>query len=157
MRVPQRLQIVARCLVVLTGNFLNIVASSSFMDCSSSGFDVPQREQRQCQSCCLCSIMRKRWFLAVLLRKGRPVLPSLYGYSVQKWPEIGKLVQIVSVLLLRLPSWLATRLFLGLAAGALVAGLPIPISVFSDKIAFVITVADQREGMEITWIGLSII
>src|SRR5258707_15770563 len=105
MRVPQRLQIVARCLVVLTGNFLNIVASSSFMDCSSSGFDVPQREQRQCQSCCLCSIMRKRWFLAVLLRKGRPVLPSLYGYSVQKWPEIGKLVQIVSVLLLKLPSW----------------------------------------------------
>jgi hypothetical protein len=34
MRVPQRLQSVARCLVVLTGNFLNIVASSSFIDCS---------------------------------------------------------------------------------------------------------------------------
>jgi hypothetical protein len=31
MRVPQRLQIVARCLVVLTGNFLNIVANSSFI------------------------------------------------------------------------------------------------------------------------------
>jgi hypothetical protein len=39
----------------------------------------------------------------------------------------------------------------------LVAGLLIPISVFSHKIAFVITVADQREGMEITWIGLSIL
>ena len=53
MRVPQRLQIVARCLVVLTGNFLNIVANSSFIDRSSSKLDVRQREQRQCQS---------RWF-----------------------------------------------------------------------------------------------
>jgi len=50
MRVPQRLQIVARCLVVLTGNFLNIVANSSFIDRSSNKLDVRQREQRQCQS-----------------------------------------------------------------------------------------------------------
>jgi hypothetical protein len=92
-----------------------------------------------------------------LVEKRPPVFPSIYRYSVQKWPKIGKLVQIVSVLLLRLPNWLATRLFWGLAAGALVAGLLIPISVFSHKIAFVITVADQREGMEITWIGLSIL
>ena len=41
--MPQRLQIVARCLVVLTGNFLNIVANSSFIDRSSNKLDVRQR------------------------------------------------------------------------------------------------------------------
>jgi hypothetical protein len=34
MRVPQRLQIVARCWVFLTGTFLNMVASNSFIFCS---------------------------------------------------------------------------------------------------------------------------
>jgi hypothetical protein len=73
MRVPQRLQIVARCLVVLTGNFLNIVANSSFIDRSSSKLDVRQREQRQCQSRCFRSLMRKRWFLAGVAQKGQAV------------------------------------------------------------------------------------
>jgi len=73
MRVPQRLQIVARCLVVLTGNFLNIVANSSFIDRSSSKLDVRQREQRQCQSRCFSSLMRKRWFLAGVAQKRQAV------------------------------------------------------------------------------------
>ena len=38
--MPQRLQMVARCLVVLTGNFLNMVASSSFMTRSFGDFDT---------------------------------------------------------------------------------------------------------------------
>jgi len=58
--MPQRLQIVARCLVVLTGNFLNIVANSSFIDRSSNKLDVRQREQRKCQSPSFRLIMRKR-------------------------------------------------------------------------------------------------
>ena len=73
MRVPQRLQIVARCLVVLTGNFLNIVANSSFIDRSSSKLDVRQREQRQCQSAGFRLIMRKRWFLGGVAQKGQAV------------------------------------------------------------------------------------
>ena len=56
--------------------------------------------------------------------------------SVQKWPEIGKLVQIAPVLLLGLPSWQQLGYFWTWLLGALVAGLPISISVFSDKIAF---------------------
>ena len=105
MRVPQRLQIVARCLVVLTGNFLNIVANSSFIDRSSNKLDVRQREQRQCQFSGFRLIMRKRWFLAGIAQKGRLFQPSLRCDSVQKWPKIGKLVQIISTLVLRLPSW----------------------------------------------------
>ena len=58
--MPQRLQIVARCLVVLTGNFLKIVANSSFIDRSSNKLDVRQREQRKCQSPSFRLIMRKR-------------------------------------------------------------------------------------------------
>ena len=73
MRVPQRLQIVARCLVVLTGNFMNIVANSSFIDRSSNKLDVRQREQQKCQSAGFRLIMRKRWFLAGVAQKGRAV------------------------------------------------------------------------------------
>ena len=137
MRVPQRLQIVARCLVVLTGNFLNMVANSSFIDRSSSRLDARHREQRQCQPRYFSSPMRNRWILEALLRKGRQFQPSLRRVSVQKWPEIGKLVQIVSVLLLKIAKLAVNRLFLGQAAGALIAGFSIPISVFSDKIGFV--------------------
>jgi hypothetical protein len=39
---------VALCWVCLTGTFLNMVASRSFIDRSSNGFDVPSVEQRQC-------------------------------------------------------------------------------------------------------------
>ena len=157
MRVPQRLQIVARCLVVLTGNFLNMVAKSSFIDRSSSRLDVRHREQWQCQPGYFSSLMRNRWILEALLRKGRLFWPSWRRDSVQKWPEIGKLVQKISVLLLKIAKLAINRLFLSQAAGAWVAGFSISLSVFSDKIGFVTLLPTQRAGMEITWIGLSII
>jgi hypothetical protein len=37
MRAPQRLQMHARCLVLRTGTFLNIVAINNFMDDSFMG------------------------------------------------------------------------------------------------------------------------
>ena len=39
-----------------------------------------------------------------IAQKARLFQPSLRCDSVQKWPKIGKLVQIISILLLRLPS-----------------------------------------------------
>jgi hypothetical protein len=40
---------VARCLVFLTGTFLNMVANNSFIVCSFNGFVVPGIEQLRCQ------------------------------------------------------------------------------------------------------------
>jgi hypothetical protein len=41
---------VARCLVLRTGIFLNIVASKIFIGCSFNGFDIPPIEQPGCQA-----------------------------------------------------------------------------------------------------------
>jgi hypothetical protein len=49
MRAPHRLQTEARCWVLRTGTFLNIVAINIFIGCSFDRFDVPRKEQRRCQ------------------------------------------------------------------------------------------------------------
>ena len=91
----------------------------------------------------------------MLLRKGRLFLSSLRCDSVQKWPEIGKLVPNST----RITPWIAklaaTRLFLDLAAGAFGRWIgDFDFGLFRQD-RFCYTVADQRAGMEITWIGLS--
>ena len=50
MRVPQRLQMQARCLVFRTGTFLNIVEISNRMEDSFIGRDCPAGEQGGCHA-----------------------------------------------------------------------------------------------------------
>jgi hypothetical protein len=50
MRTPHLLQMEARCWVVRTGIFLNIVAIKTFIDCSFVCFDVPKKEQGECHN-----------------------------------------------------------------------------------------------------------
>jgi len=103
MRMPQRLQIVARCLVVLTGNFLNIVANSSFIDRSSKNL-MSGKESNGNASLLVSLDHEKTLIFSGYCSESQLFQPSLRCDSVQKWPKIGKLVQIISILLLRLPS-----------------------------------------------------